>query len=523
MSLSYRTPGKLRNADPPVTPEVLKAKEDLLTLGDFHHLNFDSLRNNITSKIGIDLDDGLIARLQSNLGIERIFEVARRSANLIKDKAKPPHILYSNVRHGQDNNSSVQSVSQTVKKHDTRLSTSILKDLDNRESATVPPQSRPALDKLIESLAVLFAQSPERFVSCMMGRKFKPSDKVDRNFIDRLIVKVRYVNEDNFLTMVRRINPDVSGALSSSLFRLLTEDQGTSSTASNRKSQVVDLWAFFTLLQTASERSRRSFDGRTSKMASDVLFWKRQNNDSNQSLISSTVSAVSNKSFTSTTAKEESTVMMTERNKRFNPELNSTTTSTFGGSKKAGLRLPVDQPSTVAEIMGVSRLKHPSELNQGRSIKGFINQEHSNRGDISTVLHSPSKPLSVTPNRCRVSRLSSDGRRSQDDDSMMIMNNSDRMGSLFGLETKRDPSIGRSTRSHSVHHTIRRETVSNNRFSVADLLRGGGVLSDESSADSAVGSGRPRHTLGSVWRSQQSMSVADCMNASTTFTDQHIL
>jgi hypothetical protein len=501
----------------------MKAKEDLLALGESHRVRrfyFDSLRNNVKLHLtGIDLDDGLIARLQSNLGIERIFEVARRSASLIKDKAKPPHILYSNVRHGPDNNSSFQSVSQTVKKHDTRLSTSILKDLDNRDSATVPPQSRPALDKLIESLAVLFAQSPERFVSCMMGRKFKPSDKVDRNFIDRLIVKVRYVNEDNFLTMVRRINPDVSGALSSSLFRLLTEDQGTSSSASNKKNQVVDLWAFFTLLQTASERSRRSFDGRTSKMASDVLFWKRQNNDSNQSLISSTVSAVSNKSFTSTTAREESTVMMTERNKRFNPELNSTTTSTIDGSKKAGLRLPVNPPSTVAELMGVPRLKHPSELNQGRSIKGFINQEHSNRGDISTVLHSPSKPLSITPNRCRVSRLSSNGRpnRSQDDDSMMIINNSDRMGSLL------DPSVGRSTRPHSVHHTIRRETVSNNRFSVADLLRGGGVLSNESSADNAVGSDRPRHTLGSVWRSQQSMSVADCMNARTAFTDLHIV
>ena len=471
---------------------------------------------------GIDLDDGLIARLQSNLGIERIFEVARRSASLIKDKAKPPHILYSNVRHGPDNNSSFQSVSQAVKKHDTRLSTSILKDLDNRESATIPPQSRPALDKLIESLAVLFAQSPERLVSCMMGRKFKPSDKVDRNFIDRLIVKVRYVNEDNFLTMLRRINPDVSGALSSSLFKLLTEDQGSSSSASNRKNQVVDLWVFFTLLQTASERSRRSFDGRTSKMASDVLFWKRQNNDSNQSLISSSVSAVNNKSFTTTTAREESAVMMTEHNKRFNPELNSTIKSTIGGSKKAGLRLPVDPPSTVAELMGVMRVKHPSELNQGRSIKGFINQEHSNRGDISSVLHSPSKPLSVTPNRCRVSRLSCNGRfdRSQDDDSMLIMNNSDRMGALFGLETtKRDPSVGRSVRPHSVHHTIRRETVSNNRFSMADLLRGGGggvvVSPDERSVGNAVGSGsgRPRHTLGSVWRSQQSMSVADCMNA----------
>lgn len=52
MSLSYRTPGKPSNGDPPVTPEVMKAKEDLLALGEFHRLRifyFDSLRNNVTS------------------------------------------------------------------------------------------------------------------------------------------------------------------------------------------------------------------------------------------------------------------------------------------------------------------------------------------------------------------------------------------------------------------------------------------------------------------------------------------
>jgi len=377
----------------------------------------------------------------------------------------------------------------------------------------------------------------------MMGRKFKFSDKLDHNFIDRLIVKVRYVNEDNFLTMVRRINPDVSSVLNSSLFRLLTDQQGQvyghgttssgissiNSNTGNRKGvQVIDLWVFFTLLRTASEQSRRSFDGRTSKMASDVLFWKRQNNDSNQSLISSSVSvSVSNKSFTSTTAREDSAVMMAERNKRFNPELNSTT---IDSSKKAGLRMPVHPPSTVAELMGVSSLKHLKELNQGRSIKGFINQEHSNKGDISTVLHSPTKPLSVTPNRGRVSQLLSRLDGSQDD-SLLIINNSDRMGSLFGLE-RRDPSIGRrnSSRPHSVSHTIRRETMSNNS-SVADLLQGSSgsfslhltnSMHDKHSQgvvdESADSRARPRHTFGAVWKSQQSRSVADCMNSPPPLT-----
>ena len=359
-----------RNGQQNKTPELNKAKTDLLS-------------------IGIDLDDDLIQRLQSNLGIERIFSVARKAATLMKDKPSPgsnPNIIYRNVAASTNENGASLNPFQSMVHTDNKFSMSILKDLNNRSSA-VEPQHRPAVDKLLESFGVMYARSPDRFVARMFGKKYKSTDKSDANSMSKLVLKARYVSQEDFTTMITRVDSTVNATLARSLFLLLSEDK---SFALNKKRAVVDLWGFFTLLKTASEQTRRSFDSKTSLLASDVEFWKKKNPPNRSTTPGS--KQVSNMDYTSwldASPNFSEDLRTAENNRRFNFDAN-TGSGEAGQTHLTGAR-GARANLSVAELIGNTKFQSLNDQTHGRKVMGNFQIEFENRCDVATALHSPLK------------------------------------------------------------------------------------------------------------------------------------
>lgn len=363
------------------TPQVSKAKTDLLS-------------------IGIDLDDDLISRLQTNLGIERIFSVARKAAALMKDKPNlstggTPNIIYRNVSANSAAHTASLSPFKNLVHMDGKQSASILKELNNR-SSVVEPQFRPAVDKLLETFGVMYARSPDRFVSRMFGQKYKSTEKLDSHAISKLVLKARYVSEEDFGTMIRRVDSNVSPSLVHQLFLLLGEDK---SFAVNKKRAVVDLWGFFTLLKTASEQSRRSYDGKTSLLASDVEFWRKKNPGHANPVTGGANKAASStqKSGSSLWGEDHTAaldMLTAENNRRFNPEANSVPAQE---RQPPTHKVQPPQPATVAQLLGTLERKHASEVHHGRQVMGKLAAELVNKCDVPMALHSPLKKDHQSP------------------------------------------------------------------------------------------------------------------------------
>lgn len=409
------------------TPEFNKAKGDLLSLG-------------------IDLDDDLIQRLQTNLGIERIFSVARKAATLMKDKPHSgtggtPNIIYRNVSANHSTHGASLSPFKNMIHMDNKMSESILKDLSNRNSA-VEPQHRPAVDKLLESFGVQYARSPDRFVSRMLGRKYKSTDKSDAHSISKLVLKARYVSEEDFATMITRVDGAVTPVLCRSLFHLLCEEK---SFALNKKRAVVDLWGFFTLLKTASEQSRRSFDSKTSKIASDVEFWKSKNPSGNSAVSGPTPHHRTGKIDLSTWLNGSGNaedLLTAENNMRFNPDANKGASDVQArlASHKAQVTAQMHSHFSVAELLGTKEYKHLNDCTHGRQIMGNFAHEFENKCDVASALHSPLRARPEHPARGRVKPLTMYNAVSMDDSglpgnrrgSFTASGNSNQMGDALG-------------------------------------------------------------------------------------------
>jgi hypothetical protein len=360
------------------TPEVSKAKTDLLS-------------------IGIDLDDDLISRLQTNLGIERIFSVARKAATLMKDKPNmssggTPNIIYRNVSASSTAHTASLSPFKSLVHMDGKQSATILKELNNR-SSIVEPQYRPAVDKLLETFGVMYARSPDRFVARMLGKKYKSTEKADAHAISKLVLKARYVSEEDFGTMIRRIDSTVSPPLVHSLFLLLGEDK---SFAVNKKRSVVDLWAFFTLLKTASEQGRRSFDNKNSLLATDVEFWKKKNpsKPAPGSVGQSAGAPKSEFSYWMDQHVGAGDLLTAENNRRFNSEANSVSAQ----DRQPGThKLQIVPQTSVAELLGNPEHKHRNDVTHGRQVMGNFVSEFVNKCDVPAALHSPLKVRTQSP------------------------------------------------------------------------------------------------------------------------------
>lgn len=514
------------------TPEFNKAKTDLLS-------------------IGIDLDDDLITRLQTNLGIERIFSVARKAATLMKDKPSvggTPNIIYRNVAANTTTNGASLSPFQNMVHMDSKHSSSILKDLNNR-SSVVEPQHRPAVDKLLESFGVMYARSADRFVARMFGKKYKSTDKSDANAMSKLVLKARYVSQEDFTVMIKRVDPAISPVLAKSVFLLLSEDK---SFALNKKRAVVDLWGFFTLLKTAAEQSRRSFDSKTSLLASDVEFWKGKNPPNRQSTSGGKPSATDFTCWLDSTVGASEDLRTAENNRRFNFAANSSVGEHGGQTHRTGQRTLAAPPS-VAELIGNTQFHHVNDTSHGRQVMGNLLHEFENKCDVAQALHSPLKNSQKHHANGRINTANSFAdfghiSFSRDDSSIperrhrgqVVSSSSSQMGSLmgnapntsaarrtalpkynlaeeregvFGAAPMRPASAGRArpfTHHHGLETDVRQSVASALGFGIEDgnFPRKGAHFGEQGRSVEETARLQRRNSFGRLSRDDRSASVA---------------
>lgn len=228
--------------------------------------------------LGIDVDEGLIKRMQS-LGMDKLFNSTNKTADLVKSRQKVPPGVAPEItfRHNEEAEKP-EVASSTMRPWDSltfevdiqKLSI-ILRELASSQSS-IDPNIRVAVDSMIKSFSIQYTRSPNRFVRNLLGLPYdKSKEKED---VQGLILKSRFATELEFGEMIQRLKNDTSPEQIDTLFQLLYETKEFG----GNKSAVVDLWLFLSLLKACSSEGRRSFDSKTSKVATDVEFWYKQNN-----------------------------------------------------------------------------------------------------------------------------------------------------------------------------------------------------------------------------------------------------
>eukprot|EP01039_Chlorochromonas_danica_P004982 gene4982-5470_t len=352
-----------------MTSSVKQAKEDLLNLG-------------------IELDDRLIERLQKNLGVEKIFQVAHDVSQIIKSKPKAPSqsnqdVVFRYVSPDADSNNnkhvfhSVNPFQKELFQLDSKYSISILRKLEDR-SIEIEPQHRPHIERMLDSFQLQYSRSPERFIGRLLGKKWTTAERKDADLIARTILQNRLVTSEDFKAMVKRVyakafnnNPSAGEAVLDSFFKVLAEDQQFSPT---RNREMVDLWKFITLIKAATEESRRSYDGKTSQLATDVEFWRKSNNV----IVPSTAES-------STTSKSSSSI----------------STRPQSAPRQSGThprRVSVNAKS-VAELLGQTDYAHKAQQENGRRIKGCFSSEIARPSSVQAALGCDRPPSPPSPLR----------------------------------------------------------------------------------------------------------------------------
>lgn len=384
------------STDASVTPAIRQAKEDLL-------------------RLGIELDDELITRLQNNLGIDKIFKVAHDAATVLAPQPaldianQNQEIVFRHVSHGntkvgfsldtkQPVHSSLQPFVSDMIAIDPKHSIQILKQLDNRTDE-VEPQYRPLLDHMIQTFRLQYSRAPCRFIGRLLGRKWNSAaDKSQEDqLITRWILKTRYVTKQDFQTMILRVAPKAKIEVVNTLFALLREEKQF---GNPQRQSIVDLWAFLTLLKTASEESRRSFDGNQSKLANDVEFWRRANDRS--------VLGMDPNNHVDTYPEPRAyhglppqppisegwrlfENLEADNIRHCSSGETSLRRSSKGLAQRAGSGGPQQSraPSSVAQLLGQNDHRHVAQRTSGRQVTGTLESEVVNTCDVPTALNSP--------------------------------------------------------------------------------------------------------------------------------------
>jgi hypothetical protein len=433
-SKSKKKAQKIQDHDVPLTtedlvpPDVRQAKEDLM-------------------RLGIELDDELISRLQNNLGVKKIFKVAHHASNLLAPRPELDILNQTNL-HGYgpqvsyrhvSNSGHVGFVKNTVNlaqqqilqpfltnlvSTDSRHAISILRQLENRTD-TIEPQYRPLLEQMIQTFRVLYTRAPSRFIGRLLGRKWNNvlDKQQEEMIITKWILKNRFVTQKEFITMIQRVaEKHISTEVIIILFMLLQEEKGFAN--QTHKHQVVDLWSFLTLLKTASEESRRSYDSHTSKVATEIEFWKRDNaGNVAQSILQHRSQQGDNNN--SCNNKSSRTELESKKNTKYQSQSQSqqvadgwrifelddstirhpTTTITLNDSTKLRRassvppKLTAERTKNMSEVLsGAPPRLHPSQTNQGRSVLGCFHTETVNTCTIPMALHAQNQFTHRYPN-----------------------------------------------------------------------------------------------------------------------------
>lgn len=419
--------------------------------------------------LGIELDDNLIERLQNNLGIEKIFRVAQRSAVLLKESKKVtssavPEISYRNVAVNDQNRQNLTSPFKSSLIHiDEKFTQSLLNDIQSRES-NIEPQFRPAIHRIIESFRVQFSRSPERFVCRLLGKKLKTSER-GNEAISRLVLKSRYVTETDFRQMIANVDKSITTDLVQALFLLIYEDKQFSS----KTRAVVDVWRFLSLLKTASDESRRSYDQRTSKIATDVEFWKKSN-----AKFQLATDEMKN------SAKNEQ--LLIETYKKLN--------SGARGEKTPNTRI------SVAQLLG--QQDHNKNNKSPRRAKGNLTDEFTNKCDVAAALHAPPRPHVRSPNKRPISV--GEGPPAPPPKATGQVHSSHRVAALLGADNNNTNNVAGYSSTANVGASVWRREWSENMESLIQGNSGQAVRSKSAPRP------QTRNTMYREWFNQTTVS-----------------
>lgn len=414
-------------------------------------------------QLGIELDDRLIERLQNNLGIHKIFEVARDVSHIMKTKPKLPtgavaemSFRYVAPEADQENNrSAAQSVNPFQKELfqlDSKTSISILRRLEDR-NIDIEPQHRPHIDRMIESFQIQYGRSPERFVSRLLGQKWSMADRKNPDLIARAVLQNRFIGKDEFKGMIKRVyTPDASkhrlvdDNVLDTLFKLLCEEKQF---AAAKTRVVVDLWTFLTLIKAATEESRRSYDGKTSQLATDVEFWRKANNvarseDSRDDMSAKSIGLLDSSSGNSRRAQSA------PRQRGTHP------------------RPPFVNAKSVAELLGQEDYSSVGREDKGRGVKGTFFNELNQVSSVPAALGRIAPPNPPSPLRDHNWWVKESKVPVPPPENML---DSAKVAFLLGQSTGR-PETRSVSRSRSSMHYLQREAV--NLGTVAEMLGGGG-------------------------------------------------
>lgn len=378
------------------------------TIRDIHSMEYEDTANSTVAKnnlmaLGIELDTELIERLQNNLGIEKIFTIASKTAKLIKKKAVIDigSTQEMNFRHVDEsvsiantkvhekfkntikpwqvevNNNINQQSNSHETSHANHHNSTILRELSHN-NFYIEPQYRMIIEKMIDVFRIQYLKAPERFICCLLDKRMNKTDKQNKNdFITRIILQHRYINQDEFQIIIGRIYPKISNNMNilKAFFHMLSEEKQFASTNVTRR--IVDLWNFLSLLKTSSSQLRRSYDDKTSRVSNDVEFWNKSNCYNSQGNI------------LSVTGTEDMPYFDKGRHGKYSKEQFEKVRG-YGQHSKDDQYIDGRFHLTVAELLGQEDRDNERRQAQGRGVKGRFTAELGHC-DVPSALNSPLK------------------------------------------------------------------------------------------------------------------------------------
>ena len=161
---------KARSVSAPrgVTTEADQVQNYAAKFDDFNRA--EAARNDLLA-LGIDLDNDLINRLQQNLGANLTLGAASKAATVLRGRSsgKAESVTYRNFNPTTASGNALQTIrthhNDTVQV-DMQLITSVLKELNNRDSL-LEPQRRSSILKMLEHLRILYTRGPDAFIKAM--------------------------------------------------------------------------------------------------------------------------------------------------------------------------------------------------------------------------------------------------------------------------------------------------------------------------------------------------------------------
>lgn len=474
-------------------------------------------------QLGIELDDDIIERLQNNLKIEKIFQIAHQASKVMMKKPAnltlPNGIVAPNSPKGPTHSHSHHNVTTVIGANgtityrnvsttnpstpnkgaapapvnpitaiagdhpivsilnpkdtiqsDEKHAVELLLKLENRQN-DMEPQHRPMIEQVIEKFRLQYARYPEKFICRLLGQKLPSTNTTMTEIVtptkngppstttttantaapttgganvattatttaiaggegdnngfkgkaatraainaainDKImhwILQKRYITQIDFQMMLSRVLPthlENPQEVSAILFKLLAE---TKRFQSNKKKEVVDLWSFLTFLKVASDESRRSYDARTSRLATDIEFWKRNNGEHVVLAPTSSGGGVNNKQGDGKIVKRYTDYSQDPVKIIVDPSQAPASIETSYPAKKnpdgriprsfSASRIRTDNKKPLAELLGQAHHEHCSQAQQGRKIMGTFHQETVNSCDIPAALHSPPRTRPKSP------------------------------------------------------------------------------------------------------------------------------